>query len=346
MSLRLLYIGNLRPGDNGRDRIAALQSAGVLVEGMDTFDTRMIGSRIERSVTARFHLGRAIDRLNVAAKDRAKKGGYDAVLIDKGVWLWPETLVRLKRAARTGIAIHYTPDAQFLENRSRHFFQGLPNYDLAVTTKDFELAHYRSAGAKDVMLILQGHGRRMFPVPEDEIPARLRSEIAFVGHCQPAYVRLLAHIARSLPLAIWGPNWNRKAQDTRFPPGTVRGPGLFGPEYAQALSGAKIAIGLLSKRIPETSTTRSFEIPACGTMLLAERTEAHQALFAEDEEAVYFDTIEELLEKAAFYLANDTARQRIAAAGHNRAQTSGYSAESQFGRIVAWLAEREMGSSE
>jgi len=81
-------------------------------------------------------------------------------------------------------------------------------------------------------------------------------------------------------------------------------------------------------------------------VLLAERTEAHQALFAEDEEAVYFDTIEELLEKAAFYLANDTARQRVAAAGHNRAQTSGYSAESQFGRIVAWLAEREMGSSE
>ncbi len=340
MGLHLLYIGSLRPGGNGRDRMAALERAGLVVEGLDSLAVMQSGTRAERSVMARWHLGRAAYTLNRLASARALRGGYDAVLIDKGVWLWHETLARLKAASRTGIAIHYTPDAQFLENRSRHFFRGLPEYDLAVTTKDFELDHYRKQGAQEVLLILQGYGRRLVPVPAAQIPARLRSEIAFVGHCQPAYARLLAKVAARLPLAIWGPGWARKGRRAGLPAGVLRGGGVFGVEYAQALSGAKIAIGLLSKRIPETTTTRSFEIPACGTMLLAERTEAHQALFEEGHEAEYFDSAEELCEKADFFLKNDAARARIAAAGYHRSQKSGYAAEVQFGRIADWLAER------
>ncbi|HMO06192.1 MAG TPA: glycosyltransferase [Paracoccaceae bacterium] len=340
MTLPLLYVGSLRPGGNGRDRVAALEAAGVAVSGFDTFATLQSGFRIERSIVARWHAGRAVGRLNAALSARAAQGGYAAVLVDKGTWLWPETLERLRRGADLRLAIHYTPDAQFLENRSRHFFRGLPAYDLAVTTKDFELDHYRRAGAREVLLILQGHGRRLHPVRDADIPATLRSDIAFVGHCQPAYAALLGQVAARLPLAVWGPGWDRHARRAGWARTAVRGAGLYGPDYARALSGTRIAIGLLSKRIPETSTTRSFEIPACGTMLLAERTGAHQALFEEGREAEYFDSAEELCDKAAFYLKNDAARERIAEAGYQRAQASGYSAETQFGRIAEWLASR------
>ena len=81
----------------------------------------------------------------------------------------------------------------------------------------------------------------------------------------------------------------------------IQGDACYGVDYARALTGAKIAIGLLSKRIPETTTTRSFEIPACGTMLLAERTQDHQALFEEGVEAEFFDSAEECADKARFY---------------------------------------------
>lgn len=336
----LLYVGRLRPGDNGPDRIAAIQSAGYAVEGFDTHAMLDSGLRLERSLTARWHIGRAVSRINQALMARAAQGGFDAVLVDKGTWLWPRTLRTLRAASRMSLAIHYTPDAQFLENRSRHFFQGLPDYDLAVTTKDFELDHYRKTGAREVLLLLQGHGRRLRRVPPDEIPAPLRSEVCFVGHCQPAYARLLSGLAARVPLAIWGPRWDREARRADWARGVVRGSGLYGADYARALSGAKIAIGLLSKRIPETSTTRSFEIPACGTMLLAERTAAHQALFDEGTEAEYFGSAEELCAKAEFYLRDDAARQRIADAGYRRSMSSGYTAEAQFGRIAAWLNER------
>jgi len=43
--------------------------------------------------------------------------------------------------------------------------------------------------------------------------------------------------------------------------------------------------------------SRIIEITACGSFMLAERTAAHNRLFIENMEAVYFDTNEELLKK-------------------------------------------------
>lgn len=100
---------------------------------------------------------------------------------------------------------------------------------------------------------------------------------------------------------------------------------LYGNDYAKAISGAKIALCFLNREVGDEFTVRSFEIPACGTMMLAERTKAHQMLFEEDIEAAYFETAEELLYKVQYYLVHDEMRKRIAEAGYRRALTSGYS---------------------
>jgi spore maturation protein CgeB len=56
--------------------------------------------------------------------------------------------------------------------------------------------------------------------------------------------------------------------------------------------------------------------------------------FVEDEEAVFFSTIEECVEKVRRYLPDETARKRIAAAGRARAERSGYHNDRQVGLIV------------
>ena len=148
MTVRMLYAGSLRPGGNGLDRVAMFEAAGYEVVQADRFAFMQAGTRIERSIAARFQLGRAVRSFNRMLQARARVGGYDVVFVDKGVWVWPSTLRCLKSAAKDGLVIHYTPDAQFRENRSRYFFSGLPLYDLAVTTKSFEREAYRAAGAR------------------------------------------------------------------------------------------------------------------------------------------------------------------------------------------------------
>jgi spore maturation protein CgeB len=56
--------------------------------------------------------------------------------------------------------------------------------------------------------------------------------------------------------------------------------------------------------------------------------------FLEDEEAVFFSTVEECAEKIRRYLPDESARQRIAAAGCARALRDGYHNDRQVGLII------------
>lgn len=337
MTRRILYVGNLRAGGNGQDKMDILRGIGWRVEGFDTLPYRAAGSRLTRSLTARWQIGWPVARLNRVLCDRAAQGGYDVVFVDKGTIIHRPTVLALKRGATRGVAVHYTPDAAFFDNRSREFFRAIPDYDLLVTTKPFERDHYWRAGARELLMIEQGYGPRIDPALAENVPDRLRSEVVFVGHCQPHYAWLLKRVAAAVPLTIWGPGWPRYAARHAWARDVVRGPGLYGSDYARAIGGAKIALGLLSKRVPETTTTRSFEIPAMGTLFLAERSKDHLRLFEEGTEAEFFEGPEEMVDKLCFYLADDLARARIAAAGQAKCRAAGYATAEQFTSITDWL---------
>jgi spore maturation protein CgeB len=99
---------------------------------------------------------------------------------------------------------------------------------------------------------------------------------------------------------------------------------VYGDDYARALTGSRIGLGFLRQVCADQHTTRTFEIPACGSLLVADRTPEHQGFFAEGQEAEFFGSTEELVDKVRFYSANEVARKRIAQAGMERCATSRY----------------------
>ena len=340
--MRCLYVGELNPEGTCFERMNVLARLGVVSIPFDVKPYYYeVGPKLERMLTYRTKAGRAVVRLNRDLQHLARTESFDAAWIDKGIWIWPETLDVLRKRAKRQIAVHNTPDPQILFHKSRHFFRCIPHYDLLVTTKPYEVQGYKAKGARRILLVLQGY-RDLF-TPEQAAGTEnpeLASEVCFVGTCYDGRVdRIRAASRASQNIAVWGDKWPGYTRSRPWLRPIVRGNSIYGERYPAALRATKIALCFLAKCVPETTKTRTFEIPATGTFMLAERTDDHLALFQEGKEAEFFGSDEEMVDKIRFYLANDGARTRIAAAGRERCLKSGYSDEHQLRRMLDAMHE-------
>ena len=334
--LNILYIGELCEGGTCLERMRILQALGHRIISFDTTPWLTGGVRLLQSFAHHMNIGPLVSRLNEALVSFAVKvPPVTHIWVDKGRWIYPETLMRLKERTAAKL-VHYTPDAQLLHNRSRHFDACIPLYDMLVTTKPFEMGLYKTAGAREVLLVLQGFDDRFAPVsPKADVQAELGADVCFICHCERHYAGRLAAAKRATGrLRIWGPGWVRYARFHPWMRAHVVADGIWRARYPLALACSKIALGLLSKRFPETTTTRTFEIPAMGVFMLAERTDDHLALFKEGIEAEFFGSDEEMQEKIRFYLNNDKLRERIAAAGRERSIQGRYHSRDQLARVL------------
>ena len=319
--LRIGYIGELWAGGTCLARANALGDHGWKVARFDTTPYLRDDSRMVRALQHRFLSGPHVRRFNLDLVDFVKQvAPLDIVWIDKGRWVYPSTLQRIKMLTGS-LSVHYTPDPAFSVHTSRHFERSLPVYDLCITTKRYEVERYRDNGAKRVLFTWQGIDDRFVNCARcGAIGDADRSGIVFIGHGEKHYNHLLMAVAgKHEGLKIWGDGWERYARKHPELRPFVKGGPLWGKDYVVGLASARIGLGLLSKYCPDQFTGRTFEIPASGTMLIAERTGDHQELFEEGDEAEYFSSVDELNDKITYYINNDTARERIAERGRQRA---------------------------
>jgi spore maturation protein CgeB len=318
----------------------AMEDLGCRISPFDISPYYLGSGRVRRWLTHRLAWGAALRRLNRDLCRLGRLARCDWIWIDRGTWIGPETVETLRRTTG-GRAIHYTPDPAIVLHATRHFLQAIPHYDVLITSKPWEVDLYYGHGAKHVVMLPQGYDRAIFQPHEvsDHQRLRLASRVCFVGHYEDHYYRCVKAaraVLGSSDLAVWG-RWQRYQLLHPWLTRVVRGSGIWGVEYAKALCCTEIALGLVSQWIPETSTTRTFEIPACGTFLLAERTEEHQSFYEEGQEAEFFGSPEELQDKTRYYLAHPEPRKRIAAAGRRRCLAGGYSYHDRTGQILELL---------
>jgi spore maturation protein CgeB len=165
---------------------------------------------------------------------------------------------------------------------------------------------------------------------------RFETDFVFVGHHEPdgreSSIRAL--VDAGFRVKIWGGQyWSRAVlrdlYDRLSPIVTAEG-----DEYAKALCGAKVCLCFLSKLNRDTYTRRCFEIPACGKVMLAERTDDLMRFFKEDEEACFFSSTDELVRKAHWLITNPDIRERIAQAGLRRVWADGHDVTSRARQFI------------
>jgi glycosyl transferase family 1 len=87
----------------------------------------------------------------------------------------------------------------------------------------------------------------------------------------------------------------------------------------------------------ETGNMRMYEVPAHGAMQLCDKAarNAHEKIFAPGTEAVYYDSVEDAIEKIEYYLAHEKERLAIARAGCERFWAD-YEWEPNLLRFLDW----------
>ena len=116
---------------------------------------------------------------------------------------------------------------------------------------------------------------------------------------------------------------------------------VWGEDYNNALCNSKIALCFLSKVNNDTYTRRCFEIPATETLLMSEKTSDLTSLFQENNEAVFFEKINDFGEKLDKLLNNKNEIKRIARNGNMRIWKDGHDINSRVKYIIKIINEFE-----
>ena len=112
---------------------------------------------------------------------------------------------------------------------------------------------------------------------------------------------------------------------------------LTNSERAREYFRHRIALNMHLSIRRETGNLRMYEAPFHGLMLLCDRgaDDLHKTIFEEDREAVFYDDVEDGIDKARYYLKNDSARERIARAGYERVVRE-YTSDKCLLRFLKW----------
>ena len=336
--MKILYVGALSPNDSALYRMWALKRLGHTVIPIDALPYEP-ASRLLRKVTHRLVMGLGVLRLNRDLLRAAEHHRPDVLWADKLLGLWPGTLHRLR--AMGVVTVSYMIDNPFGTRQDpgwRVYLKSLPAYDLHVVQRDKNVGDYRARGARDVIKIQTAYEPTLhFAPPAGWSDADRNREVSFIGTPYDERARTLTEIAASgnIGVTISGSEalWRRALPPAEFR-SLFREGELYRDAYREAIWRSKINLSFLTHSNQDEFVHKSFEITACGGFLLAERSQGHLERFQEDEEAVFFSTSRECVEKIRRYLPDEAARARIAAAGRQRAERDGYGNDRQVGLIL------------
>jgi spore maturation protein CgeB len=339
-NVRVLYCGDLRVGRGARARYEAMAQLVDVVGAVDTHAALSKGLLMR--IEYRSGIGPGISRLNRQVLETAKALRPNVIWIDSGRFIMRSTVQHLQRGGAK--VVYLNPDDPFGRYRYgwRTFLKALPEYDLHFVARAQNVEEYRQLGAREV----HPYDRSFDPalhrpvVLNREEKQRFCSPVGFIGFGAERRAEVLAFLLdHDVPLAIWGNGFESTKQWPRLRR-AFRGEAIFGEDYAKAICGLDIVLHFLRRENRDEQDSRTFEITACGSFMLAERSATHDRLFQDGKEAVFFDSPEDCLTKIRFFLANPRARAEIASAGYKKCLSSGYDHKSRLQKMLYIVTQR------
>lgn len=325
--MRVLYIGPTWRGSNAQSFRRAFEILGHEVVAIETeaplaFYAGSLALRAAARILKR-PLRRHTRPIREAALEAARTMRPELVFAYKAIHFDGNVMEEIRRLSGATL-VHWHPDDHRTRTHwSADFNSALPVYDVHVTPKSFAVSELLEDGARRVEFVPFGYDHEVHrPVPPRPGPLR---QAVFIGTFEPDRAGFLEHAAREgIDLEVWGGHWHRLPRESPLR-AHCRFREVLADDMAAAIASAQLSLGFLRKLNRDLHTARTFEIPACGGVMLAERTEEQRSFFEEGKEALYFDTRDEMVATIREYSNRPDDLARIRAAALERCRRGRYS---------------------
>lgn len=322
----LLYIGSLNTASNSFRRFEALSNLFWQIKGINT--DPFIMARYISGIQHYYNIGIGIYLLNRKIRKQVRSRFFDIVWVDNKNYLSIKTLQYIRKFSPGTKIINLLTDDPFGDYKSswRLLKKTASFYDVFFVQREQNVRELKEIGAPRVELCYRSYAPDFNrPLILNEVEKLIyHATVGFVGSYEADRAGFIAYLIKNgIPIRVTGNGWPGKEHWETIQPFYV-GPSVYGEDYIKTINGMDIALHFLRKSNRDEQDSRTFEIPSCKVFMMAEYSAVHATLFTDEEEAVFFRSKEELLEKIQYYMKFKEERSRIALNGFNRCIKSGY----------------------
>lgn len=164
----------------------------------------------------------------------------------------------------------------------------------------------------------------------------LDMEAALVWESTQTYRLKLVKALLPLGLVIYGDDGWRGLLDSDT---AIRPQVDYYRQLPRVFNGTAVNINATSMQMKRTVNQRVFDVAACGSFLLTDRMSDMDDFFEPGTESVCYDTIDEAVSLAAYYLGKNFEREKIAKAARKRVLAD-HTYEKRMSVLVAHMRER------
>jgi len=271
-------------------------------------------SKARRRVSKFTYQGFSPNEKGLAAIKDAEIFNPDLTIVFRGEDLIPESIAYLNKISSIGCINIYT-DSPFVIPGigAAKLIPAFSEYSAIYTFSKSLVPVFQQLGGKNVKRLCFGFDRRMHKI-EANINFELKSTVSYFGTWGILQEAWLASLMDLYPLKIFGPGWEN-AQQKKLLEGWVKGAGV-GSGMKRAIYNADIVFNLIRAEHGCAHSMKTFEIPACGGFMLTNWTEEQAEFFEADKHCVYFQSVEEMIDKVKFFSSHSVIRDEIAYQGH------------------------------
>jgi spore maturation protein CgeB len=340
---KMLFVGEQWFGSDARSMCVAFRRSGWEVGELDPMRYMPQSATMSARITAKLFRPIFRQSLNAAILREAKKLNPSVVFIYKGPGVYASTVSTI-RHQRHFTAMYY-PDVSLYTHGSE-IPKCVPHYDIIFTSKSWGVTDLLNLGASDVSVVLHGFDTdTLVGLPQNPDITTYDCDASFIGTWSPWKEKLLSELKAALPaldLKIYGSLWDRAT--SKHLKTCIQFKTVEGHAYISTMRRSKINIAILSESRHgashgDTTTSRTFNIPAAGAFMLHQRTDELLSCFKEGDEVAAFANSSELVEKTALYLQHNDQRLRIMEAGRRRALTE-HTSDHRAAKISEQLQNR------